>query len=153
MKTTAQIVEYCKKNNDIFGFTLDVLVPYLPREDALQFLEPDFDNSKWRTHPPTEEEVLADIQRYMEFAWGKARDHRGLSAGRSITKMQAWLWLLDEDDLLLFSMDDSNYPSYGAPILKKICEKYNFPIPEGEDIANMAQGFPCYPGCEEGCCG
>jgi len=64
------------------------------------------------------------------FGWGKVRNHRGLSADRTILKMKAWLWLLGDDELEAFAADYANYPQYGAPILKAICEKYDFPIPE-----------------------
>jgi hypothetical protein len=65
--------------------------------------------------------------------------------------MSAWLWLLGEEELHQFAEDSKNYPQYGAPILKKICEKYGFPVPEGEAIANMSQGLSCSQYCEEGC--
>jgi hypothetical protein len=81
----------------------------------------------------------------MAFAWGKARDHRGISASRSVEKMRTWVWLLDDPEIT------ANYQNYGAPILRAICERYGFPIPDGDDMRRMSEGEPCRDGCDEGC--
>lgn len=47
----------------------------------------------------------------------------------------------------------SLYPQYGCPVFKAVCEAYDFPIPEGEDLVRMAQGLPCREGCRAGCGG
>ena len=44
---------------------------------------------------------------------------------RSIDHFRAWLWLLG-DEMLRFADDGDNYPMYGKPILRRICEKYGF---------------------------
>lgn len=153
MRTVDEIVEYYRREqgNDFFGFTAEVLLSYLTAEQFKEFAKPDADLSEWKAQPLTREYVLEEMRKYMEFAWGKVEDHRGLSAGRSIEKMQAWLWLLGDEETRAFADDGDNYAQYGAPILKKICEVYGFPIPEGEAIKRMSQGLPCYEGCQEGC--
>ncbi len=124
---------------------------YLPIEQFKEFVKKDANLSDWEPIPLTHEAVLAEMKEYMEFAWGKVDAHRGISASRSVEKMQAWLWLLGDEETLTFARDDDNYTNYGAPVLMKICQVYDFPIPDDEGIRNMAQGKPCYPGCDEGC--
>jgi len=86
----------------------------------------------------------------MEFAWGKIEDHRGISANRSIEKMEAWLWLLDDEETLA-ALEEAPYKNYGAPKLKVICDKYGFPVPQDETIQNMIASRPCREGCQDGC--
>jgi len=80
----------------------------------------------------TEENVIAEMKSYMDFAFSKAYGCRGISSSRSIWKFTQWLWLL-EDELLEFAEDDDNYPMYGVPILRKICKKFGFTDPHPED--------------------
>lgn len=153
MRTTADISARLSNPHfeDFLGFATEVLAPFLPVEQVRPFCKEDADLSKWVPTPLTEDEVLRQMRDYMDFAWGKVRDHRGISANRSIIKMKSWLWLLEDDGLLAFVQDEINYPQYGAPILAAICRKYEMPIPDGEAIRNMIEGKPCYEGCEEGC--
>ena len=153
MKTQEEIVKHIEeiKDEDFFGFMTGVLVYHLDFEHAKPYLKEDVEADDWTPDSLDHNEVINQMAEYMEFAWDKARNHRGLSSGRSVQKMQAWLWLLGDDETIAFAKDDSNYPSYGAPILKKICEKYDFPIPEGEDVVNMGGGRPCSDDCCEGC--
>ncbi len=151
MRTREDITTYCQKNNDFFGHTVEVLVPYLPFEQAKPYLIDSATPEEWKQTPLTREAALAEMKEYMAFAWDKVEDHRGLSADRSVTKMQAWLWLLGDEETLAYAKDEEHYAQYGAPILKKICEVYGFPIPEGSHIENMSQGKPCVPECDMGC--
>lgn len=151
MKTIEEIIVRCQESDDFFGFDQEVLLPFLPAEKAKPYLREDADLSGWKQCPLEAEVVIKQMREYMDFAWGKVEDHRGLSANRSISKMQAWLWLLEDNETLSFAQKSSNYPQYGAPILWRICKKYGFAIPDGDDVANMAQGKPCVYGCEYGC--
>ena len=152
MKTKAEIVDDIKKNgkDDVFGFRLEVFLPFLDfstlREAGV--LKPDATSEGLEDRKPlTREAVLEEMRDYMEFAWDKAANHRGLSASRSIDKMEAWLWLLDDADLC----KPYGYASYGAPKLKVICNKYGFPIPDDPGVQRMMRGLPCRDDCEEGC--
>lgn len=154
MRTRDQIAEYYKgrKRWDILGFEAEVLLPYLDAERLRPFCKLEgADLSEHRAQPLTEPMVIREMKSYMEFAWGKIIDHRGLSAERSIQKMRSWLWLLGDDEMLAFCDDEKNYPQYGAPILKKISLKYGFPIPRGEMVERMAQGLKCHANCDMGC--
>jgi hypothetical protein len=155
MRSTADIVAYIDKedlNGGPFAFHREVLVPYLPFEDAARFLKPDTKKEDWVWVLPTEQERIGrqEMAEYMHFAWEKVRDHRGLSAGRNIEKMRAWDWLLSEEGNEL-NFDALPYAQYGAPVLAAICTKYNLQIPLGEGFQNMIAGRPCEPGCDQGC--
>jgi len=65
---------------------------------------------------------------YMNFARGKAKDKKGISAQRSIYHYIAWLWLMGRDDF-----DDlfDDYTDYGTPQLRRISRFLG--IPEEED--------------------
>ncbi len=146
MKTFEEIAEYCRSvaAQGMFGFELEVVVPYLPFAHATEFLKPGTKEEDWNPQPLDEAAVILEMREYMaNFGWPKAIDHRGLSAGRTIEKMGAWLWLLDKDELAAFAGDDKNYPMYGAPILFKICADMDFPIPDDEVARNMSLGLPC----------
>ena len=69
----------------------------------------------------TEENIIAAMQNYIEFAIEKAENQRGISAGRSMWKFKQWLWVL-EDDTFDAALD--NYMDYGLSVLKDIKEKY-----------------------------
>lgn len=141
------------KADDLFGFKREVLFNYLPFELAKPYLKPEATAALWNTdlHPFTVEQVTADAMKYMDFAWGKVLDHRGLSAVRSINKLQMWCVLLGEDELVARCDDESKYPMYGAPILLAICTTLGWPVPTDERAARMAAGKPCHNGCDEGC--
>lgn len=154
MRKARDIVAYyiTHKDEDFLGFVAEALLPFLSFEQAKPLLKPDATPENWASPEPlTGQSVLAVMEKYMSFAWGKVKDHRGISAGRSVEKMGAWLWLLGDDDLVAVAHDGENYAQYGAPILKKICEKYGFPVPDDEGVLRMAQGKPCQSGCRDGC--
>lgn len=155
MKTSEEISDRIKEVNgeDYLGFSTEVLVGYLPYEYAKEFLAEEATEEEWKNDNPSEKQVKEDMEEYMGFALGKCEDHRGISAGRSISKMVEWLWLLGDDELVRFANDDDNYMNYGAPILKKICDKYEIEndILKTEAFTNMSERKPCCSGCDEGC--
>lgn len=123
---------------------------------AKQFLKDEITPELWasQSKPNTRESIIASMRDYMDFALEKARDHRGISAGRSLDHFRAWLWLLEDEETLAFLDDEKNYPQYGAPCLKKICEVYDFKEYAEQfegSLGNMARGESCTNGCEEGC--
>jgi len=153
MKTKKEIIERYRKikQDDLFGFTAEILLSRLSFDEAKEFLTEDAKAENWKAEPFDEQTVLAEMKSYMEFAWSKVIDHRGLSASRSIEKMRAWLWLMGDDELLEYADVDENYAQYGAPILMKICEKYGLDIPQDESVKRMSQGLPCMENCDMGC--
>lgn len=110
-----------RKKNDFFGFETGDYIDYLTFKNAKPFLVEGITEEEWKV---TEEDPIDQIKQYMDFAWDKANEKRGLSANRSIAHMVAWLWLAGEDELAAWADDESNYYHYGKPILQKICEHY-----------------------------
>lgn len=153
MRSMDEIVKAIKEPDadDIFGFKASVLVCFVPFDVAKtnDFSKDDVTEQQWNEAyvPLTKENVVREMASYMTFAWGKALDHRGLSAERSVQKMGAWLWLLEDEKLI----ENVSYPNYGAPILRTICQKYGMPIPEETAAHRMADGLPCSESCDEGC--
>jgi hypothetical protein len=78
-------------DKDWMGTTRSDLIDYLSFADAKEFLKPEAMEQAWN-----EREVKAPLDAakdYLPFAWDKANGCRGLSAGRSLDHLKAWLWL------------------------------------------------------------
>ena len=145
MRTQEDIAKLVEaKSNQIFSFTPEVLVPYLDFNHAKKFLKPDVTAEQWTPQALKDDVIKEEMREYMErIGWDKVEDHRGISAGRTVEKMRAWLWLLGDEEMYAFADDKGNYPQYGAPILKAICLKYGFPIPTGAGVERMMTGKSC----------
>lgn len=150
MRTAAEIVQRIKESKSFFGFEQEALIPYLTFEQARPFLKSEAKSEEWKPFPLTEESVRAEMAAYMLFAWEKALDHRGLSAGRSVEKLSAWIWLLG-DDVCLSLVEAAEHTNYGAPKLQVICDAFGLPMPDDEAARRMARGLPCRDDCDEGC--
>ena len=74
---------------------------------------------KDKVMPLTEENIIALMQGYIDFAFKKANDMRGISANRSIWKYSMWLWALDDSEF-----GDFEFSDYGISILNRIAKKY-----------------------------
>ena len=132
-------------------FEAEALSQFLDYDEASSIRRPGCTREEWgESQPLTRDGVLAVMRDYAEFGWGKVADHRGISAERTIVKMQAWLWLLGEGDLDA-RVEVAGYAMYGAPKLALICEAFGFPIPDDEDVRRMIDGRPCGPDCRGGC--
>ena len=133
MRTPDEIVARIREIDSFFGWTNEVLVPYLPWEWAREFLTPEGvkeHDGKWAARSQEEAAIKQEMLDYLPLAWEKAEDQRGLSAGRSIEKMCAWLWLLGDEEALAFAEDEgSNYRPYGVSILAYLSRRYDQPIP------------------------
>jgi hypothetical protein len=118
MKTQEEILQRIEevKENDFFGHQRHDLVSYLEFENAKPFLKEGVTVEQWQVETKTPKEKMTD---YMEFAWNKANDKRGLSAARSMDHYTSWLWL-DGDEELYKTLSDYEY--YGKPQLIEICK-------------------------------
>lgn len=121
MRTQDEIVARIRtrKEQDFFGFETSEYLDYLDYTHAKEFLKPETTQKQWekvRSEAKSPEEAIKD---YMPFAWGKANDCRGISAGRSIMHMVAWLWLDGKD-----WSEIEDYQYYGKPQLVRICKEY-----------------------------
>lgn len=130
-RTQTEIVKRIKerKDQDFFGFEINDYLAYLNFKHAKQFLGENAKEREWGPETLGPEERIRD---YMAFAWDKANHKRGLSAGRSISHMIAWLWLDGQDEFLSANnLDD--YEFYGKPHLIAICELYGIDHTEYDD--------------------
>jgi hypothetical protein len=159
MRDKVEAIEAIRGEQGLFGFGEEVLLPYLSFEEAKPFLRDGITREEWQESIPegpapwSEEHVIGEMRTYMaEYGWPKCLGHRGISAGRTVEKMSAWVTLLGgHDDLLRFLRNGRNYAQYGAPMLVRVCEEFGFPIPDDPEAKRMAAGEPCTPDCEDGC--
>lgn len=127
----------------MLDFSLEVLGVYLP-----EGWQPGHEDNV-KDFPLTEEAVKKLAVDYLNFAFGKALDHRGISAGRSVQKMTEYAWLLCLDEAVAFAEDDNNYPNYGVPVLKHMAKALGVGMPH--EIEKWEDGAMCNSHCEEGC--
>lgn len=82
----------------------------------------------------TRENVLIQLEKDLRFAFQKALDQRGLSAGLMFEVIMMWNWALEEG---LEDYDvDNGYAMYGLPLLKATAVKYGFNNPIGDDLGS-----------------
>lgn len=118
-----------RKSEDFFGFERNDLVLRLPFDKAKPFLKDGATEADWPTQAPRDREsVIAEMLEYMPFAWEKANNFRGISAGRSMHHYMAWTWLAGDDlgDLL-------RYEFYGKDSLVRICQHYGWDPSQWDD--------------------
>ena len=115
-------------DRDFFGFEVSDLVVRLEYEKAKQFISTDVIQKDWEVVSREPADVISMMRNYMSFAWEKANDCRGLSAGRSLSHYSAWIWLAGDDlgDLL-------EYEFYGKDKLVLICNHYGWDSSEWDD--------------------
>ena len=115
-------------DRDFFGFEVSDLVVRLEYEKAKQFIPTDVIQKDWEVVSREPADVISMMRNYMSFAWEKANDGRGLSAGRSLSHYSAWIWLAGDDlgDLL-------EYEFYGKDKLVLICNHYGWDSSEWDD--------------------
>jgi hypothetical protein len=130
VRTCSEIINRIEllKDSDFFGFDVAFLARYLPVELALPYIESATEDDGWVQTPNDRTSLISEMLHYMPFAWGKAKDFRGLSARRSMSHYMTWLWLLG-DDISIFD----NYEYYGKDILCKICERYGWDAKQWDD--------------------
>jgi len=149
MRTDEEILSRIQAvlEDDVFGYQVSDLRSCLPFEVVKDHL-PAGTIDRWTPQPRDREGVLSSMRQYMPFAVEKATHHRGLSADRSLSHYSAWVWLLGDADY--DAIDWEAYEKYGAPVLKQLCDRFEFPWPADNPIlAAMANGDVC-PDCVYG---
>jgi len=123
MRTQEEIVTrfHERRKGDLLGFEIHEYLPYLDYEHAKPFLKKGVESKDWGQEKAAPVEKIKD---YMSFAWEKANGCRGISAGRSLQHMVAWLWLDGQDKFLKEWHDLEDYEYYGKPQLVAICQLY-----------------------------
>lgn len=134
---------------DFLGFRQDVLLRALDFEHAREFLKPEATAEQW-AEASEAGDLLGAAKAYYGFAIGKIRDHRGISASRSVDKLGEFAWLLGRDDVVT-AMQAAEYAQYGAPQVKAFAAGFGLPWPDEPEMVRMAAGEPCVPGCDAGC--
>lgn len=81
----------------------------------------------------TRENILEQLKQDTEFAFEKALNKRGISAGCMFAVLQMWGWVLEEG---LENWPDHDYAQYGLPLMKATAVKYGFDNPIGDDAGN-----------------
>lgn len=119
----ARIKEVEGSVSDFFGTISSDLLTTLTFEQAKPWLKDEATSADWKQSDRTVSGLLKEIRDYLPFAWGKANNQRGLSACRSINHMQAWLWLLGEEQA---AEEIGDYDMYGKPQLRAISEAVGF---------------------------
>ena len=153
------VARYKAGAGHLFDFAGDVLMDFLDYEHGAALFKTPPSREEYEADignfdgfgPPTgrtrpipasdRDHILLAMRHYAAFGWTKIADHRGISASRTVQKFDAWLWLLGDDEACAWCNDDALYAPYGAPILKRICEKYGFDVPS--DQLGHASGVAC----------
>lgn len=150
MRTQDEIVARIRAvaDTDLLGFRFEVLAVALDFEHARPFIVESATANDWTTLDA--ESVDQSARDYYAFALGKIKDHRGISAHRSVEKLQEFAWLLVRDDVLA-EMEAADYEQYGAPKVKAFGAGFGLEWPATESMTRMANGEPCHPECDEGC--
>lgn len=152
MRTQNEIVDRIVKlkGEDIFGFEVSELLSALDEEHAGKFYE---NLTEWNQEFKDRDDVTNRMKEYLDFAYEKAINHRGISTMRSAAHYRGWAWLIGDDELIKFIDHPENYENYGAPILKFIADKYNVKVDLNENdqatFDAMAKGEKC-PACKQG---
>jgi hypothetical protein len=149
-RTQAEIVARLAASDGMFGFDREVLIGALDFEHAKPYLNAEVTEDQWFEDGRGERNVLSDAMAYLGFAIDKILNHRGISASRSVEKLREYAWLLGRDDVVA-AMDEADYAQYGAPQVKAFAVGMGLTWPDIPDLARMANGEPCEPGCESGC--
>lgn len=136
MKTLQQILEQYKSET-LDDRDLSRLAQFLTVEQ-IESLGMSFNNEDAKkAHTPkefTRENVLAQLQKDVEFGFEKALGGRGISSSLMFAVVKMWCWILEEG---LEDFDD--YPMYGLPLFKAVAVKYGFDNPIGDDCGNENQ--------------
>lgn len=79
----------------------------------------------------TEENILNKLKCDVDFAFEKALNKRGISAGLMHNVVKMWMWILEDRDL--HDRADEMYAQYGLPFLKAVAIKYGLKNEIGDD--------------------
>ena len=131
-RTQEEIVEKLErvKQDDFFGFKTTDLLGYLDYEHAKPYLKEGCTKEEWGLKLNDRESILAEMKDYMPFAWDKANNQRGISAGRSMAHYNVWVWMLRDEEVF---GDLEEYQYYGKDNLRKLCDTYGWDANQWDD--------------------
>jgi hypothetical protein len=147
-------VGFLEGPRDMFGWRREVLIQFgLSFEFAEKWRSNEATLESWGV--PSDERTRQAASKYLKFAMGKASDHRGVSASRSVDKLMEFAWLLGNETLQQDMERSQDFKQYGAPLLKAfavvmdmidVCDANVNAV-----LARMATGEKCDDLCMEGC--
>lgn len=130
MRTQEEILERFKTADDMFDTQRGDIIAYMEFENVKPFLKEEYvrkvesGEETWTVASVTDaKEKILD---YLDFAYDKAKNQRGLSAARSMEHFKTWIWLEDETFYNEIFPLLENYTDYGIPALDKIAEHYGY---------------------------
>lgn len=88
----------------------------------------------WKPIEWTEENVISQLRKDVEFGFEKALNKRGISASLMADVVRDWLDILEDKDI-----DRKAYAQYGLPLFKAAALKYGFENPIGDDAGDEWQ--------------
>jgi len=128
MKTLQDILDNYKTYkvalDDRFGVRL---CKFLTNEQAAQIGFSFKDGYVNTPVPWTEENILKQLQKDVEFGFEKALNQRSISASLMYETVKSWCVVLEN------GLDTVDYPMYGLLLFKEVAVKYGFDNPIGED--------------------
>ncbi|MCU5224000.1 hypothetical protein [Bacillus tropicus] len=140
MKTLEQVIEM-HESKTLDGRDLSRLAMFVPEESLHLigvFLKEEYKGA--HEHIAfTKENVLKQLEEDVSFAFEKALNQRGLSAGLMFDVVMMWNWILEDG---LENWNTNEYAQYGLPLFKATAIKYGFDNPIGEDTGSESK-FAC----------
>ena len=133
MKTLDEVIKSFKSNT-MDGRDANRLAQFVP-EDRLPEIGCEIKEEFKGQHiaiPWTRENILAQLEKDVEFGFEKALDKRGISSSFMYEVVCMWNDILEEG-LQGRQDSDSHYAEYGLPTFKDTAVKYGFDNPIGED--------------------
>lgn len=140
MKTLEQVIEM-HESKTLDGRDLSRLAMFVP-EESLHLIGVFLKEEYKGTHEHiafTKENVLKQLEEDVSFAFEKALNQRGLSAGLMFDVVMMWNWILEDG---LENWNTNEYAQYGLPLFKATAIKYGFDNPIGEDTGSESK-FAC----------
>ncbi len=140
MKTVEELLEkYSEQHSEIdnaIHFCYKDLLQFIPFRTVYPLLEDKATPTEWGVYyrPLLKVNVREQIRDYMRHAWQTLCSERGISSLRSIAHFKAWLWILEEHQLMRFINNPMNYDCHGAPILEAICKRFRWKY---QDFVNV----------------
>jgi hypothetical protein len=137
MRTQQEILDFIPEfqKEDFFSFGVVDLIMRLEFKDAKPYLLKGTKKSDYKPSSLKRQDILDEMLKYMPFAWEKACNCRGISAGRSMLHYAAWLWLLGDEDYNFFGGVEElgNYEYYGKDKLVDICNRFGWDPAQWDD--------------------
>lgn len=133
MKTIEEILKY--ESQALDGRDIGRLGSFMNLDQLKEVGLAPSNPEEWVPEEYTRENVIKRLESDLAFAFEKALNKRGLSAGMMFSVIKMWMWVLDEhEDLVNWS--DDNYAMYGLPLFKAVALRYNLDNPIGDDVGN-----------------